>query len=91
MDTKHVDGVVMWHHDTRGQRVALGRNAAARMVRRVFKPGTSVRASVGGPDMPVGVVQYTVPALTALGGVVVVLWPNGRVGRHTADSLLILK
>ena len=83
--------VTMTHTDTAQQQRILRSSKTARVVRKRFAPGTSVRGTDAGQDAPVGTVQYTVPGLNAQGGTIVVQWPNGRVGRHSACSLTVVE
>jgi hypothetical protein len=69
--------------DTAQQRLALRRNKAAARVRREFPPGTRVMGAPGN----FGTVQRHIPALTSLGGVLIVDWDNGVTGRVTVVGL----
>jgi hypothetical protein len=65
--------------DTPQQRLALRHNPTARKVRARFPEGTRVETRAGER----GTVVRHVPATTSLGGVLVVEWENGRIGRIT--------
>jgi hypothetical protein len=89
MTTNH--GVVMTHTDTPQQAHIVRTNRAARKVRAMFAPGTRVMGREFADDSgkPVGVVQYHVAQSNAQGGILVVLWDNGTVGRHGPISLRV--
>jgi hypothetical protein len=65
---------------------------AAKVVARKFPVGTRVTAdhpsNVG--QFPIGTVVRLVPGLDAQGGYIVVEWPNGQRGRHTAIALRVV-
>jgi len=69
--------------DTPQQKWALRRNRHAAQVRRDFPKGTRV---MGAPGV-FGTVKRHVPAMTSLGGVLVVEWDNGTTGRVTVFGL----
>jgi len=71
--------------DTAQQKMALRTNPVARKVRKRFAVGTRVEGAPG----HYGTVERHVPALTALGGYLVVKWDNGSVGRHSAITLTV--
>jgi hypothetical protein len=85
-------GVVLTHKDTPQQAHIVRTNRAARKVRAIFAPGTKVMGREFADDSgkPVGVVQYHVPQSNAQGGIIVVLWDNGTVGRHGPISLRVV-
>jgi hypothetical protein len=70
------------HRDTEQQRIALEANPAARRVRRDFPAGTRVLGRG-----VFGTVRYHVPALTSLGGYLIVDWDNGTTGRVSTVGL----
>lgn len=69
--------------DTPQQRRVLRSNRHARKVRANFPEGTRV---MGAPGVYGTVVRH-VPALTSLGGYLVVDWDSGKTGRVTAFGL----
>lgn len=80
--------------DTPGQARVLRTHCTAKAVRRRYYPGTLVqprRAANEGaiPGSPVGVVRRHVPGTNAQGGHLVIEWPNGAVGNHSAAALAV--
>jgi hypothetical protein len=76
--------------DTKQQRAVLRRNKAARAARKKFPVGARV-TSADHDGLPVGEVLRHVPHSNAQGGVIVVRWPNGQVGRHGPISLRVVE
>jgi hypothetical protein len=76
----------MTSQDTKQQRAILRQNKAARWVRKTYPAGTRV-TSAHYDGLPVGVVKRHVPHSNAQGGVLVVEWENGHVGRVSPGSV----
>jgi hypothetical protein len=74
--------------DTRQQRAILRQNATARKVRRDFPKGTRVEGFTGERGTGAfGTVERHVPHTNAQGGVLIVAWDNGSVGRSSPISV----
>lgn len=76
--------------DTKQQKAVLRQNKAARVARAKFPVGAHV-TSADYEGLPVGTVLRHIPHSNAQGGVIVVQWPNGSVGRHGPISLRVVE
>jgi hypothetical protein len=74
--------------DTRQQQATLRQSATARKVRARFPAGTRVEGFTGERGTgSFGSVRRHVPQGNAQGGLLVVEWDNGVVGRHSPCSV----
>ena len=73
------------------QRAVLRQSKVARNVHARFTEGVRVRAIDGDDSSPQGTVARHIPMMNAQGGTIVVDWPNGTTGRHSAGDLTILE
>jgi hypothetical protein len=73
--------------DTKQQKAILRTHKTAQKVRERFPAGMWVRARVGGMD---GVVERHVPGTNAQGGVLVIRWDTGHVGRVSPITVMPL-
>jgi hypothetical protein len=77
------------NQDTKQQKAILRQSKSARAARKKFPVGAHV-TSADHEGLPVGVVVRHVPGSSAQGGVIVVQWPNGQIGRHGPITLRVV-